>query len=110
VIISHIVGGKVLAVNFTSFEHYPTSTCPVAVGDHECISKASVVYYPRFMEIEAKNMGLVLARGEGVSHCKDVTSDLLKRIKHGMAICPDVREAIKEKYGIIPPKPSRPAF
>lgn len=47
VISAPIVDGKVVCVNITDANNYPESTCRLAVGDHEFITKPSVMMYKK---------------------------------------------------------------
>ena len=38
-------GGEVLCVNLTDSKNYPESTCHLAIGDHEFITKPSAIVY-----------------------------------------------------------------
>lgn len=105
VVLSGVVEENVLTVNITDQVNYPTSTCVLEIGEHECVIKRSVVYYPLFRTRKAHAMGVALARKTGLHHCADLSPALLTRMVAGMRACPDVRDSVKEKYGFIPPKP-----
>lgn len=106
-VISDEVSGKVLTVNVTDAKNYQ-STCVLAPGDHPDITKPSAVFYRMHREREAAGIGLALGAGIGIRHLKDASPALLTRIITGLIASTDVTDAIKVKYGFIPPKPKGP--
>lgn len=104
IVISSVAGGKVLTVNITDEENCIGSPCVLEIGEHESVTKRSVIFYRLFRERDAVALEKALVKKIGINHCADVSPALLARIVAGMKASGDVRNAIKVKYGFMAAK------
>lgn len=61
IVLSGIVGGTVLTVNFTDYENLPGSPCIVEKPEHVCLTKKSAVWY-KPLELDATQLAILLAQ------------------------------------------------
>jgi hypothetical protein len=90
----------VLTVNATDKDHHPELTCILTPADHPSITKNSAIWFKKWKPRNATAMGIVLASGNGVRLCPNLSDPLLRRIISGMVACEDVEDHVKVKFGL----------
>jgi hypothetical protein len=83
VVISNEMNSKVLCVNFTDSSNDPDSPCKLTPGEHECITKESVIPYRRAKEWPAKVVKDELEKGTAIQWVGQCSDDLLAKIIEG---------------------------
>jgi hypothetical protein len=109
IVVSGIVIGKVLTVNFTDWENFPNSPCIVEKTEHSCLRKKSAIWYNKPLELDAALLGALLAQNRPDIACyPNLSPALLARVVAGLKASGEITEELKEKYGFIPKKSSPP--
>jgi hypothetical protein len=86
--------GSVVVCNFTERKRYSDTTCVVKIGEHECVTKESVVY---FAKAYVCSPGLALdALERQASHKAALSPELLTRLRQGALDSPHTPEYIKD--------------
>ena len=86
---------SVIICNFTDLKRYSDKTCVVTVGEHECITKDSVVYFEKAyhcltgMQIEALERQIESRKGP-------LSAKLLKRLRQGALDSPHTPDYIRD--------------
>lgn len=89
----------VLILNITDLENYPESPCRLDVGDHESITKPSVIKYPDADQAPVRSMSVTLGRGVIVKHWPNLKQSVLAKVVAGIKTCGDMDPVLKRKYG-----------
>ncbi len=87
--------GSVIICNFTELKAYSDRTCVVTIGEHECITKDSVVYYAEAYLCKTEDQMGALER-QISSRKAPLSADLLARVRQGALDSPHTPEYIKD--------------
>ena len=75
--------GKAVMFNFTGWTLGNDHTCILKVGDHEFITKKTVIEYQRGILLTAEKWQSIVDNSDYVKPYKPVTTEVLKKIQNG---------------------------
>lgn len=112
VVVSPVIGGKVLAINLTDYDSCPDKSCAVEIGEYPTLKKKSAAFFQKCRSFPVAILTAELSTQLRMVHCTSVDPQLLERLRVGIKNSVLVRDTIKIEYGLknAPPRETRTPF